>query len=244
MDPVAVLIAFGIFAAALLYSAVGHGGASGYLAILALAGFSIGEMRPTALCLNLLVASLAWFRFARTGAFSWRLLLPFAATSIPAAFFGGKIGLDSSLAFAFLGITLMLAAASLVRPWTGPARGSAPPPLAIALATGAGLGFLAGAVGVGGGIFLSPLLILCGWGFPGTVAGVSAAFILLNSAAGLAGNLAAGNPIPGPIWAWGGAALLGGFFGSRWGSSRQGGQRIRRLLALVLVVAAVKILVA
>jgi len=220
VDPVAVLIAAGIFAAAALYSAVGHGGASGYLAILALAGFSIGEMRPTALCLNLLVASLAWFRFARTGAFSWRLLLPFAVTSIPAAFFGGKIGLDSSLAFTFLGITLMLAAASLVRPWTGPSRG------------------------VGGGIFLSPLLILRGWGFPGTVAGVSAAFILLNSAAGLAGNLAAGNPIPGPILLWGGAALLGGFFGSRWGSSRQGGQKIRRLLALVLVVAAGKLLVA
>ena len=133
MDPVAILIAAGIFGAAALYSAVGHGGASGYLAILALAGFSIGEMRPTALCLNLLVASLAWLRFARMGAFSWRLLLPFAVTSIPAAFFGGKIGLDSSLAFTFLGITLMLAAASLVRPWTGPSRGSAPPPLAIAL---------------------------------------------------------------------------------------------------------------
>ena len=238
------VIAIGIFLAAILYSSAGHGGASGYLAVMALAGLPVEEMRPTALGLNLLVASLAWSRFYKSGAFSWDLLLPFAIASVPTAFLGGTIGLESKTAFLLIGTALLVAAANLMRPWSGLPKGASPPPTALALATGAGLGFLSGAVGVGGGIFLSPLLLLCKWGLPATVAGVAAAFVFLNSAAGLAGYFAAGYRIPGPFLLWGCAAIFGGMLGSHWGSADKTGRRIRRLLALILVIAAIKLLVA
>ena len=191
-----------IFAAAILYSSVGHGGASGYLAAMALCGVAPAVMKPTALVLNILVASIATIQFARVGCFSFSLLWPFAVASIPLAFLGGAITLPGSFYRPAVGLMLLFAAYRLVRaPRTsGASPGTRPVPLAGALASGAGIGLLSGLTGTGGGIFLSPLLIIMNWAETRESAGVSAAFILVNSLSGLAGHLTgvARLPVPSP----------------------------------------------
>lgn len=236
-------LAAAVLVVAALYSTVGHGGASGYLAVMALFGLAPETMRPAALVLNLFVASLGVYHFAREGWLSWRLLWPFAVTSIPAAAVGGAVALPEPIFRRVVGLVLVWAAWHLFR---SAARahepGARPPPLAAALAVGAALGLLAGLTGVGGGIFLSPLLLAVGWAGAKETAAVSAAFILVNSVAGLGGFVSSGGAIPGGIGAWVAAAVAGGFLGSRLGARRLAGPSIRRVLALVLVVAAIKFL--
>jgi uncharacterized membrane protein YfcA len=244
MPPVEVLlISLGMLAAAVLYSSVGHGGASAYLAVMALYGIAPAVMRPTALVLNLFVAGIAAVQFARAGHFSWKLFWPFALGSIPAAFVGGAIHLPESLYRQILGAVLLFAAVRLAfEPRRHSAR--APMPVWLAILVGAGVGLLSGLTGVGGGIFLSPILLVGGFAEPKPVAAVSAAFIWVNSLAGLAGHPTSVALIPPVAAAWGAAAVAGGLLGSTYASRRLAGRTLKRLLAVVLVVAGLKMLFA
>lgn len=238
------LLAAAIFAAALLYSMVGHGGGSGYLAAMALAGVAAAEMKPAALALNVLVAGIGTVRFVRAGAFSWRLYWPFALAAAPAAYLGGRIDLPEVFYRPVVGLVLIFAAWRLFAGARASATGEGlvrPPPHAVTLPVGAGLGLLSGLTGVGGGVFLSPLLLLCRWGTARVVAGVSAAFILGNSLTGLAGHLTRGAELPAQLPQWLLAAGLGGALGSWIGARRLAPPAMRRALAVVLALAGLKL---
>lgn len=238
------LLVGAIFAAALLYSLVGHGGGSGYLAVMAIAGVAAAEMKPAALVLNILVAGIGSFQFLRAGAFHWRLYWPFALAAAPAAYLGGRIELAPVYYRPLVGIALMFAAWRL---FIGARQAAArevhaqAPHLMLALPVGAGLGLLSGLTGVGGGVFLSPLLLLCGWGAAREVAGVSALFILGNSIAGLAGHLTRDLTLPDALPAWLLAAGVGGLIGSWIGARRLPPPALRRALAAVLLFAGLKL---
>ena len=179
-----VLLFLAVVVIAFLYSSVGHAGASGYIAVMTLFGLAPIVIRPTALVLNILVASIGSFQFWRAGHFSWKLFWPFALLSIPAAYIGGYLAIASVLRIV-IGIVLLFSAARLVFRRNDPPQTSPPsPPVAI---LGAGLGFLAGLTGTGGGIFLTPLLLFCRWAHIREAAAVSALFIWVNSIAGLTG---------------------------------------------------------
>jgi uncharacterized protein len=240
-EPSTALLAVAFFLASLLYSSVGHAGASGDLAAMALLGASTAMMRPTALVLNIVVASIALVRFARAGLCEWSLLWPFTIGSIPFAFVGGGVTLPGHWYRALIGLVLWLAAGRLAI-GTPAGRPSHRPRLAVAIAWGAVVGLLAGLTGTGGGIFLSPLLIFMGWAETRETAGVAAGFILVNSLAGLAGNPRSLAHVSShlPIWAL--AAAAGGLVGSELGARRINLPMFRRLLALVLVVAGVKLI--
>jgi uncharacterized membrane protein YfcA len=232
-----------VFAAALLYSMVGHAGASGYLAAMALCGVSAAVMKPTALVLNLIVATVASIQFARARCFAWDRFWPFAIGSVPLAFVGGGLVLPGAVYRRLVGLVLLFAAWRLFR-HARLSAASAPVPVWLwaALPLGGAIGLLSGLTGVGGGIFLSPLLLLTRWADARTTAGVSAVFILVNSAAGLLGHAASVRLLPAGLPALAGAALAGGLLGSTLGSRRLPNVTLRRLLALVLVVAAVKMI--
>ena len=238
----AFLLTLLIFLAALLYASVGHGGASGYLAAMALFNTPPSVMKPTALVLNLVVAGVGTVRYLRAGCFSWNLFWPFAMVSIPSAFLGGMCKLDPHTYKMILGLVLLFAAFRLAM--NQPRATVEPKPiiLALALAFGAVIGFVSGLVAVGGGIFLSPLLLFLGWANMRQTAGISAAFILVNSAAGLLGHWQSVQALPREILWWAPAALLGGLLGAELGSRRLTPMVMRRLLAAVLVVAGAKML--
>lgn len=230
-----------VFAVAVLYSSVGHAGASGYIAVMSLLSVAPPEIKPIALALNILVASIGTWQFWRAGHFSWQLFWPFALLSVPFAFVGGYLNLPSHLFKVLVGIVLLLSAAQfLLRP---PAE-SAPtqPPRLIAIGAGGLLGLLSGLTGTGGGIFLTPLLILMRWARTKSAAAVSAPFILLNSASGLAGNISATKSFPAFAWALVLAAVVGGSIGSYFGSQRLPHMAIKRLLAIVLTIAGFKLI--
>ncbi|MCZ7398623.1 MAG: sulfite exporter TauE/SafE family protein [Candidatus Methanoperedens sp.] len=232
-----------IFAAGLLYSSVGHAGASGYLAAMALFGLAPDIMKPTALLLNILVATIATFQFHRAGYFSWNIFWPFALGSIPFAFIGGALSLPGSFYKQVLGIVLLFAAYRLFQYRHSAATDAFKPvPVFWAVIFGAGIGLLSGAIGVGGGIFLSPLLLFMGWARTKETAGVSAAFILVNSIAGISGHLASVKFLPDVIYPWAFAAVLGGIIGSSLGSRRFVNATLYRLLAVVLVIAGAKLM--
>lgn len=235
------LLAVAFFFAALLYSSVGHAGASGDLAAMAFLSAPTSIMRPTALVLNILVASIALARFARAGLCSWSLLWPFAIGSVPFAFLGGAVTLPGHWYRTLIGLILWIAAVRLAMPVAHglPVR---QPRLPTAIASGAVIGLLAGLTGTGGGIFLSPLLLFMGWAETRETAGVSAAFILVNSVAGLAGNPRSLAHLSSQLPLWAGAAAIGALVGSELGAKRVGLPTFRRLLAAVLVVAGVKLI--
>ena len=230
-----------IFLAAVLYSSVGHAGASGYLAAMALLGVAPDVMKPAALALNIVVATIATVRFARAGCFEWRTFWPFAVASIPLSFVGGAIHLPGSIYKPAVGAVLLIAAMWLVVSTikrTAIAVRSAPN--AIALIAGGCIGLLSGLTGTGGGIFLTPLLLFMGWADARKGAGVSAAFVLVNSVAGLLGNLTSVHRLPPEIGYWALVAAVGGFVGAELGSRRLAPATLRYLLAVVLVVAGCK----
>lgn len=233
---------------AMLYSMVGHGGGSGYLAVMALAGFAPHELRPTALSLNVLVSTIALIRFTRAKAFTPSLFWPFVLASVPCAFIGGLIELDPTVYKIGLGVVLLVAAYRLFmyQP-KGGIETTRALPIAAALVIGSVIGLVSGLIGVGGGIFLSPILLLAHWATARQTAGITAAFILANSIAGLLGvmmgSLQGDAPLPlhpVPIAVWGAAVVVGGFVGSGIGSRRLGHIALRRMLAVVLVIAAGK----
>jgi uncharacterized protein len=241
MDPaILALLACGMLLASFVYASVGHGGASAYLAAMALAGLAPAEMRPIALTLNILVSSLATWKFWRAGHFRWRLLWPFAAVSMPFAYLGGAVTLPSTVYKVIVGVVLLYAAWQLWRSGRAGAemREVREPPVPLALAIGAVLGLLSGLTGVGGGIFLSPLLLMLGWAGTKQTSATSAPFILVNSIAGLAAGLISGTAsLPSMTWILGGVVLVGGWLGAEYGSRRFTNPVVRRFLAVVLAVA-------
>lgn len=232
---------------AFLYASVGHGGASGYLAVLSLTVYSTQDpawLKQHAWSLNLIVAGLAFYAYKRSGLFSWKLIAPFIVTSIPAAILGGYLKVDHAIYDTLLSLTLLFAAWKLLKIKSGIGEEIfvKPPPHYISAFIGLVIGLLSGIIGVGGGIFLSPIILLFGWGDAKTTAGVAAAFIWLNSAAGLLGNAISGQIVldfevllPFAI-----AVLIGGVVGSKMGAEMLSQQTVRRLLVSVLLLAALK----
>ena len=240
-----VLLAAGLLLAAFGYASVGHGGASAYIAAMALAGIAPGEMRPLALLLNILVSSLGTWKFHRAGYFRWRLFWPFAVVSIPMAYLGGAITLPGQAYKILVGIVLLYAAVQL---WRSGQRGEEmrevrEPPLAWAMLIGAVMGLLAGLTGVGGGIFLSPLLLMLGWAGTKQTSAVAAPFILVNSLAGLVAVFVARSAtLPSYVWVLAPAVLIGGWLGAEYGSRRFANPLVRRVLAVVLALAGAKMI--
>ena len=236
-----ILIVAAVFAVAVLYSSVGHAGASGYLAVMALLSVAPNVTRPTALVLNIFVAAIAAFQFYRAGFFDWRVFASFAATSVPFAFLGGMIVLPTNVHKILLGVVLLIAAARLA--WSGTSEKQfVTPSVRLALILGAIMGLLSGLTGVGGGIFLTPVLFLTDWTETKKAAGISAMFILVNSISGLLGNYAQVSNLPPSVWAWIAAAVLGGFIGSTLGSRRFNSITLRRVLSMVLLIAGLKLI--
>ena len=230
-----------IFAASLLYASVGHAGASGYLAVMALLGTAPVAMRPSALVLNLIVATIGTRNFVGAGHFRWNLFWPFALASVPMAYLGGRLALPVDLYRAVVGVVLVLSAIRFVVTLRSADVARGEPPRGLALLVGAALGFLAGLTGVGGGIFLSPLLLLTGWATLRVTAATSVVFILVNSAAGLAGQLGTLDALPPYLPAWAIAVAIGGSLGSWLGARRLPSPALRGVLAVVLFVAGVKL---
>ena len=236
-----VIAAFG--AIALLYSSVGHAGATGYLAVMALAGIEPTVMRPTALVLNLIVGSIVTIRFASARQIALRQLLPLIATSIPAAALGATIALPTALYRPLVAIILVIAAARLagLLPHQHASASERPLPLAGALAVGGLLGLLAGLTGTGGGVFLTPVLILGRWASPRRAAGLSGGFILANSAAGVAAAPTGLAALPSSLPLALVIVAIGGAAGAEIGARRLPTEAIRRLLAFILLIAAAKL---
>lgn len=233
------------FAVAILYSSIGHGGASGYLAVLSFFTIAPKEMSSTALLLNIIVASIAFITYYRAGHFSLKLTLPFLITSIPLAFLGGMLHVSTSLYSFLLGFVLVSAAVWLASHLTtfDDKNGTIPPKILIALIVGGGIGFLSGIVGVGGGIFLSPLILLMKWSDVKTTSAASAIFIALNSIAGIMGRYLEDNLVIGEYLPFMVAAIVGGYIGSRLGAIKFSNIILWRLLAVVLVIAALKLFI-
>lgn len=237
-----VLLALLIAVGAALYSSVGHAGASAYIALMALFGVPAATMRPTALTLNVIVASLASARYLRAGLFRWRVLWPFLVTAVPMAFVGGTIILPSDIYRPLVGIVLWLSALRLL--WPVQLRAETEhrdPPIVLGLLAGAVIGLLSGLTGTGGGIFLSPILLFMQWSPVKPASGVAAVFILANSIAGLAGNLSAVQNLPAQLPLYAGAALAGGILGTTLGI-RLNATILTRALGVVLVIAGAKMI--
>jgi uncharacterized membrane protein YfcA len=238
-----LIIALMFFVGAALYASVGHGGASSYLAVMGLFSFAPEVMKPTALALNILVSAVATLKFYRAGLFKWELFWPFAIASIPAAFVGGATLLPSRWYKVLVGVVLGYAAVWMFRSSLKPvSREPHAPPLWAAIVSGLAIGFLSGLTGVGGGIFLSPLLLYMGWSETRATSAVAAPFILANSISGLLGHFSSVAQLPANIPLWGATAVLGGWIGASYGSKRAPAPVLRQLLSLVLVVAGAKLI--
>ena len=224
-----------------LYASVGHGGASGYLALMALFSFAPETMKPTALLLNLFVAGISFFYFYKEGYFNKKLFIPFAIASIPLAFLGGTIEVDASIYKKILAVLLVFAILKMLnvfgkesdtiktlKTWQG-------------LIVGGVIGFFSGLIGIGGGIILTPIILLLHWGKMKEAAAVSALFIWVNSASGLIGQLSTGVTIEKGSFLLVAIALIGGLLGGYLGSKKINGQKLRYILAFVLVIASVKL---
>jgi hypothetical protein len=242
MPDTQLLLAVCMFLAAALYSSVGHAGASAYIALMALFSIPPPVMRPTALTLNVLVAGFASWRYIAAGFFRWRVAWPFMAGAIPFAFLGGAIQLPGVYYRSIVGLVLLVSGARFLWPKGVAIAGAThDPPIPLAALAGAGIGFLAGLTGTGGGIFLSPLIIFLGWSDLRTTSGIASIFILGNSVAGLLGNVAVVRSLPPELPLYAVAVVLGAFVGTAFGT-RSATILIQRALGLVLIIAGFKLL--
>ncbi len=237
-----LLLAACMFLGAALYTSVGHAGASAYIAFMALFSIAPAVMRPTALTLNILVASFTSFRYARAGLFRWRIVWPFMLGALPFAFLGGGIELPGHYYRPIVGVVLIIAGLRLL--WLkqiSASRVLRDPPVAIGIVLGAGIGFLSGLTGTGGGIFLSPIIIFLGWSELRTASGVAALFVVGKSVAGLLGNLTMVRSLPGELPIYVVAVMLGAMVGTTFGT-KFATSYIQRALGLVLVIAGLKLI--
>lgn len=239
---ITLVLALSFFAVALLYAIVGHAGGSGYIAVMVVAGMSVAEIRPTALVLNVLVSAIATAEFARAGHFRPRMLLPFIVGSLPMAYWGGSMQLPPAPFKIMLGLALLFSAWRLFSKRAESAV-TRPLPVLPAIAAGAVIGLFSGLLGIGGGIFLTPLLLLLCWASPKQAAAVSAPFILVNSISALAGmgpNLSI--ELPAHFVEYAVAVVAGGLIGAHLGSHRLPGKTILAILSAVLLLAGGKML--
>jgi len=237
----AYIIPVAVFTAAFLFALAGHTGASAYLAIFGLAGMTTDVIKPTVLSLNVVVGSVAVYKFARAGHFSWRLIWPFIVTSIPFSFLGGLITLPTQIYRTLVAVVLIYAAVRML--FDVPAKNVSQadfPPVWLSLLLGAGIGFTGGLIGMGGGILLSPLLLLTNWAGPRLTAGTIAIFVLVNSIAGLLGHWSVSLQLPPQLPLWGVVALVGGWIGAEIGSRRLSAIFLRRMLGLILLVSGLR----
>jgi len=226
---------------ALLYASVAHGGASGYLALMAIFSFAPETMKPTALLLNLFVAGIAFYHYYKAGYFNKKLFLSFALASIPLAFVGGMIEVDASIYKKVLAVLLIFAILKMLNVFGKESKYIKQVKLWQGLAVGAIIGFFSGLIGIGGGIILTPIILLLHWGKMKEAAAVSALFIWVNSAAGLIGQISSGVKISSQAFILVGVALVGGFLGSYYGSRKFNNSLLRYVLAFVLIIASVKL---
>lgn len=236
-----ILVSVAVFAAAFLFAMAGHTGASAYLAIFGLLGMAPAEIKPSVLALNVVVGIVAVYKFGRAGHFSWRLIWPFILTSMPASFLGGQITLPSQVYRILAGLVLLYAASRML--FDVPGKNGvlpAPPPIWLSLLLGAGIGLTGGLIGIGGGVLLSPILLLANWAGPQLTAGTIAVFVLLNSASGLLGYWSASPALPPALPVWAAVSLVGGWIGAEIGSRRLSATTIRRMLGLILLLAGLR----
>lgn len=238
-----VLFLTSLFIVAFLYSSVGHGGASGYLALMALFSFTPLVMKPSALVLNIVVSFIAFIQYYRGGYFSWKIFIPLALASIPCAYIGAQIHIDASIYKKILGVVLLFPVVRLsgfgVTSFTTEVKQFN---MVGALCIGAAIGFLSGMIGIGGGVILTPLLLLLRWSEVKHGAGISALFIFVNSIAGLIGALTTNAVINAGTFQMLGVAVIGGLLGSYIGATKFNNIILQRVLAIVLVIAAVKLI--
>jgi uncharacterized protein len=227
---------------AFFYSSVGHGGATAYLALMALFGFNTIIMKTTALSLNMVVAGIAFISFYRSGFFRWRSLWPFLLTSVPASFVGGRTGIDPNVYRIILGILLLIAIARIIFLNKRPDKVIKAVPILPALLTGAALGFVCGFIGIGGGIILTPILLIFGWADIKEAAASSALFIWLNSASGFLAIAIDGITFPPELPLWASAVFITGLLGSWSGSRKWSYSGLSYILGGVLFIASVKLL--
>ncbi len=249
MTEIEILLALLFFAVAVLYSSVGHAGASGYIAAMALLGFAPEQMRPTALALNLLVGGIGLLRFWRGGHVRWRNVLPFVLASAPAAFFAAQVKLPKESYSLLLGIVLLVAAMGVFRSASRAERDDVESigrrvPWVPGLLIGAAIGVLYGLTGTGGAIFLTPLLLFARWMPTRQASGTSVAFVWINSLTGLAGLLHASGTLPQALPMWLVAVALGALLGTQLGLRWMPVKALRHALGVVLVIAALKLLFA
>ncbi len=226
---------------AFLYASVGHGGASGYLALMSLFSFAPEVMKPTALMLNLFVAAIAFFHYYKGGYFKLKLFLSFAITSIPMAFIGGMIEIDASLYKKVLGVLLIFAILKMLNVFGNSSSKTKGVTLWKGLLIGAVIGFASGLIGIGGGIILTPIILLLHWGKMKEAAAVSALFIWVNSASGLIGQISSGVVIQTSTFILAAFAIVGGYFGGKLGSKQFNNKSLRYLLVFVLIISVLKL---
>jgi uncharacterized membrane protein YfcA len=242
-ETIDIIISMCLLLGAVLYTSVGHAGASIYIAILTLFGMSAAVIKPTALVMNICIATFASWRFIRNGFFDFKVLLPVAMGAIPFAFLGGYLNAPHHFYKIIVGAILIVSAFSLITP-KAERIGliTKRPNFLVAVVVGAFIGFLAGLTGTGGGIFLSPLILFLGWSDPKKTSGISATFILLNSTFGLAGNYASIHNLPEQLPMFVLSAMLGAVIGTTLGIKFYSTNTIKKVLALVLLIAGLKLL--
>jgi len=231
-----------LFIVAFLYASVGHGGASGYLALMALFSFTPDVMKPTALLLNLFVSLTSFVQFYRGGHFKWKIFLPLVITSIPLAYIGGRMTVESFLYKKLLGIFLLIPIIRFLFFKNIPVNELKKPNIVLSLIIGAAIGFLSGLIGIGGGIILSPILLLLQWTDQKQTAAISASFIFVNSLSGLLGQLTKGIHFSADMYAYVAIAFAGGLCGAYLGSLKFNQNILKYTLAVVLMLAAYKLL--
>ncbi|CAI8239833.1 MAG: Uncharacterised protein [Formosa sp. Hel1_33_131] len=224
-----------------LYSSVGHGGASGYLALMALFSFAPEQMKPTALLLNIFVAGISFYYYYKEGYFNKKLFFSFSITSIPLAFIGGTIEVEASLYKKILAFLLIFAILKMLNVFGKDSESVKKVKLWKGLILGGGIGFFSGLIGIGGGIILTPVILVLHWGKMKEAAAVSALFIWVNSASGLIGQLSSGKLLEKSAFLLVGIALTGGVLGGYFGSKKINNQNLRYILSFVLIIASVKL---
>lgn len=231
-----------LFIVAFLYASVGHGGASGYLALMAIFSIAPDQMKPTALLLNLFVSSVAFFQFYRGGYFKWKTFWPFALTSVPLSFIGGTITVNNLVYKKILGILLLIPVFRFLFFGNAAPKDLKPANFILSLIIGAIIGFLSGMIGIGGGIILSPVLLLLKWADQKQAAAISALFIFVNSVAGLTGQLSKGIHFSSEMIVYVAVAFCGGMLGAYFGALRFPQTILKYVLAIVLAAASYKLL--